>query len=87
MFKHKLIISLYKNTTSKSALWVWNTFSLKNSARRKWSKPFSLKFKICEPSDLRVEHLLESILKTYERLKELGFTYHNGKIDVIDIEE
>jgi hypothetical protein len=35
----------------------------------------------------QVEHLLESILKTYERLKELGFTYCNGKIVVIDTEE
>jgi len=34
-----------------------------------------------------VEHLLESIFKTYERLKELGFTYYNGKIVVIDVEE
>jgi len=34
-----------------------------------------------------VEHLLESILKTYTRLQELGFTYYNGKIGVIDVEE
>jgi hypothetical protein len=40
-----------------------------------------------EPSGFRVEHLLESILKTHERLKDLGSTYYNGKIVVIDLEE
>ena len=35
----------------------------------------------------QVEHLLESILKTYGRLKELGFTYYNGKVLVIDVDE
>lgn len=42
---------------------------------------------VCEPSGFRVEHLFESILKTYTRLQELGFTYYNGKIVVIDVEE
>jgi len=46
-----------------------------------------LKITFGEPSGFRVEHLLESILRTYERLKELGFTYYNGKIVVIDTEE
>jgi hypothetical protein len=45
---------------------------------------FSLEFGLCEPSDPPLEHLLESILKTYERLKELGFTYYEGKIVVIE---
>jgi hypothetical protein len=48
---------------------------------------FCLKDLICEPTVPQVEHLLESILKSYERLKELGFTYYNGKIVVIDTEE
>jgi hypothetical protein len=34
-----------------------------------------------------VEHLLASVIKTYYKLQELGFTYHNGKIVVIDTEE
>jgi len=34
-----------------------------------------------------VELLLQSIIKTYSRLRELGFTYYNGKIVVIDTEE
>jgi hypothetical protein len=41
----------------------------------------------CELTVPQVEHLLESILKTHERLKELGFTYYNGKIVVIETEE
>ena len=47
----------------------------------------SLDFIICEPSVLSVEHLLASIIKTYYKLQELGFTYQNGKITVVDIEE
>lgn len=43
----------------------------------------SLDFIICELSVLRVEHLLENILKTYERLKELGFAYYNCKDEQI----
>jgi hypothetical protein len=62
-------------------------FSLGNLTIGNEAKRFSLKNLICEPSGFRVEHLLESILKTYERLKELGFTYYNGKIVVIDTEE
>ncbi|MPN50468.1 hypothetical protein SDC9_198095 [bioreactor metagenome] len=42
---------------------------------------------VCDLTVPQVEHLLESILKTYERLKELGFTYYNGKIVVTDTEE
>jgi hypothetical protein len=40
-----------------------------------------------EPTVPQVEHLFESILKTYTRLQELGFTYYNGKIVVIDTKE
>jgi len=32
-----------------------------------------------------VEHLFSSIFKTYEKLKELGFTYYNKKISVIEV--
>jgi len=34
-----------------------------------------------------VESLFDSLLRTYEKLKELGFTYYNGKVSVIDIKE
>jgi len=34
-----------------------------------------------------VEHLFDSILQTYNKLKELGFTYYRGKVTVIDMEE
>jgi len=34
-----------------------------------------------------VELFFKSLIKTYESLKELGFTYYNGKVSVIDIEE
>lgn len=42
---------------------------------------------ICEPSVPYFEHLYTSLIQTYERLKELGFTYYNGKVVVIDTEE
>jgi len=41
----------------------------------------------CDPSGQWVEHLFDSLIKTYEKLKELGFTYYNGKVSVIDISE
>jgi len=34
-----------------------------------------------------MEHLFASLIQTYEKLKELGFTYYDGKVSVIDIEE
>jgi hypothetical protein len=34
-----------------------------------------------------VEHLFDSLIHTYEKLKKLGFTYYNDKILVIDTEE
>jgi hypothetical protein len=40
-----------------------------------------------EPSGLKVEHLLASIIKTYYKLQELGFTYYKGKIVVIETVE
>ena len=43
--------------------------------------------KLSELTVPQVEHLLWSILKTYERLISLGFTYYNGKIVVIDVGE
>lgn len=68
-----------KNTRDTIApLRVWNTFSLGNLTRGNL---------ICEPSDLRLEHLLASVIKTYYKLQELGFTYHKGKIIVIDTDE
>jgi len=33
-----------------------------------------------------VEHLFSSIFNTYEKLKELGFTYYNGKVSVIEVD-
>jgi hypothetical protein len=36
---------------------------------------------------MQFEPLLESIFKTYARLLELGFTYRNGQVVVIDTEE
>jgi len=33
-----------------------------------------------------VEHLFSSIFNTYEKLKESGFTYYNGKISVIEVD-
>ncbi|MFC1727123.1 hypothetical protein ACFL0Y_01245 [Patescibacteria group bacterium] len=40
---------------------------------------------VSEPNVPWVEHLFSSIFKTYEKLKELGFTYYNGKISVIEV--
>ena len=81
------MISYLRLNLNNYALWVWNTISLRKNIKKSRSNWFSLDFYFCEPSGFRVEHLLESILKTYERLKELGFTYYNGKIVVIDVEE
>ncbi len=38
-----------------------------------------------EPNVPWVEDLFSSIFKTYEKLKELGFTYYNKKISVIEV--
>ena len=81
-----LILPLIWSVT-KSALRESNTFSLGNLVRRIWTKRFSLDFKLCEPTVPQVEHLLASIIKTYYKLQELGFTYHNGKITVVEVEE
>ena len=35
----------------------------------------------------QVEHLFDSILQTYSKLKGLGFTYYQGKVTVIDMED
>lgn len=43
-------------------------------------------FIICEPTVPQLEHLFKSIFHTYERLKELGFTYYNGKVTIINME-
>jgi subtilisin family serine protease len=39
-----------------------------------------------EPTVPNLEHLFDSLFSVYERLKELGFTYYQGKITVIDME-
>lgn len=31
--------------------------------------------------------VLESIFRLYQKLKDLGFTYFEGKVSIIDIEE
>ena len=69
------------------ALRVWNTFSYKKIDQKKLTYPFSFEKTICEPTVPQVEHLIWSILKTYERLISLGFTYYNGKVIVIDTGE
>jgi hypothetical protein len=33
------------------------------------------------------QELFDSLIKTYEKLKELGFTYYNGKVSVIESKE
>lgn len=40
-----------------------------------------------EPKGPYLEHLFNSLLKLYDKLKELGFTYYNGKVSVTDAEE
>ena len=40
-----------------------------------------------EPTVPILEHLFESLIRTSDRLQELGFTYYNGKIVVIEEEE
>lgn len=39
-----------------------------------------------EPAVPQVEpqELFDSLIRTYEKLKELGFTYYNGKVCVIE---
>jgi len=32
------------------------------------------------------QELFDSLIKTYEKLKELGFTYYNGTVSVIETE-
>jgi len=34
-----------------------------------------------------LEHLLGSLLRLYQKLKKLGFTYYNGNVSVIDEKE
>jgi len=41
---------------------------------------------LCEPTVLNLEHLFNSIFRVYKQLKELGFTYYQGKITIIDME-
>jgi hypothetical protein len=43
-------------------------------------------FFLGEPIVPQVELFFDSIFKTYEKLKELGFTYYQGKVTVIDME-
>jgi hypothetical protein len=40
----------------------------------------------CEPTVPQVEHLFKSILHKYFRLKELGFTYFDGTVSIIETE-
>ena len=40
-----------------------------------------------DPTEQWVEHLFDCLVRTYEKLKELGFTYYQGKVSVIDVEE
>ena len=44
-------------------------------------------FFICEPTTPQLEPLFASILKTYTRLKELGFIYFNGTVSILEMEE
>ncbi len=41
----------------------------------------------CEPTVPLLEHLFESLIKTDQKLQEMGFTYYNGKIVVIEDRE
>jgi len=34
----------------------------------------------------QLEHFFKSILKTYQRLIELGFIYLDGKVSILDID-
>lgn len=42
------------------------------------------KVKAGEPTGPILEHLLESLLRTDAKLQELGFTYYNGKVVVLE---
>lgn len=42
---------------------------------------------MCEPTVPQVEPIIDSILKTYYRLQELGFTELDGKVVFVDDEE
>ncbi len=37
-----------------------------------------------EPSGSQVEPLFGSLIRTYDKLIQLGFTYYNGKVAVIE---
>jgi len=41
----------------------------------------------CEPTNPQLELFFASILKTYARLKELGFIYFNGTVSMLEMEE
>ena len=42
--------------------------------------------KRCDPTGFSLEHLFKSIFYIYTRLKELGFTYYNGIVSIINME-
>jgi hypothetical protein len=54
--------------------------------KKGWVKPAFFKSEPCVPQ-VEPQELFESLIKTYEKLKELGFTYYNGKVSVIESKE
>lgn len=46
-----------------------------------------LRKKCCEPTTPQLEPLFASILKTYTRLKELGFIYFNSIVSMLEMKE
>ncbi|MEX0895902.1 MAG: hypothetical protein WDZ94_03100 [Patescibacteria group bacterium] len=40
----------------------------------------------CEPIVPQLEPLLDSVFQTYEHLKQLGFTYFDKKVTIIEME-
>lgn len=59
---------------------VWNTLSQKKLFNKTAAKLLSLKNLNCEPTVPPLEHLLDSVIKTYYKLQELGIQEINGKI-------
>ena len=48
-------------------------------------KTFLASKNLCEPFVPWVEHLFQNLFKLSKQLQELGFTYYNGKVLVIDV--
>lgn len=62
----------------------YSQVNLSFSAKKEKNKKGLLFFEASEPTVPLLEHLFDSLIQTDHKLQELGFTYYNGKIFVIE---